>query len=238
MNNQFINRNEAHWRIHDLLVKEDAIVSTVPAFKRWTVKFGDNLALLKQKDSGRDDLTEGKTDAKAYAREDLVSAIIIVADAVNNYAAEESLVELEAKSDTTESALNSLRDTELSEKATAVLGLTVGKEAGLVEHGLAADAIANAKAKLEAFDTSKSGKSQGEESSVAATKTVAQLMAENSSIVANRFRRYIRALEDTQPDFCTRYHAAKRVVKISAASRAKAASGTTAPSAQTPSNPA
>ncbi len=237
MDNRFINRNEAHWRIHDLFVQEDAIVSSIPGFKRWSVIFEENLQQIKIKDSGKPDLTEGKTEQKHYAREDLVSAIIIVADAVNNYAAEKKDVELETQSNTNDSFLNSLRDTELSEKSMAILNLTGRIEPALEDHGLAAEGIADAKAKLQAFDAARTGKSQGEETSVVATKTVAQLMSDNSSIVANRFRRYIRNLEGKQPDFCARYHAAKRVVKLSAANKAKAESDATQ-SAQTPSNPA
>ncbi|MCL5028978.1 MAG: hypothetical protein M1480_08170 [Bacteroidetes bacterium] len=237
MNNKFINTYQAHKRINDLFDEKKEVVDSIPAFRRYADIFSANLKAIEQKESGHKDLTEGKTDVKAEARHDLIAAIVKVADAENNYASENNLVELEAKSNLTESTLRNMRDTQLGEKAKAVLDLSAGIEAGLIDHGLKAEKLEAAKACLTAYNGSITSRDLGENLSVAVTKSVAQLMSEDSSIVLDRFRRYVGNLEDEQPEFCARYHVAKRVINLGGGHKGNDGGGDNPPP-DTPTDPA
>jgi hypothetical protein len=198
--------------LYGFLSKFPDIVASIPAFKRAFEKLGALIEEIKEVDCGRESIKSGKSDLKSNRKNELASAIFIVASSLYTYADENNNLEILNRVDKTENYYKRMRDSNLILEAKELVKLTTGIETELLDQGLSAEEIAEAATLATEFENAMKEVGSSEAEGTAATKSVYELIGEAKDICDKQLNVHAAKFNKKNPEFYNQYLSASRII--------------------------
>jgi hypothetical protein len=204
------------------------VVESIPAFKRAVEKLGTLITDIVDADTGRPIIKSGKSKIKTALKKKFGKAVYNLANSLATYADEHNKPEIASLVEHPETYYTKMRDINLPLEANRLIQLTKGIEAELLDHGVTAEEITTLINLSREFNESMTNLRKSVAKGSSATKSVYQLIGEANSLLSNRFKRHMKRLKESNPDFYTQYTSACKVIEHSSTHEKKTVKKTTA----------
>jgi len=212
MNQHEENKFNMYNAVEAVFKSNASIVAELPALGEVHI---DLKGLVVEIDSKNGELlkaTDGKTSIKSKAIDELIGAILPVANAAAAYATRNKLLELKALADVTETRLKRLSHAELPVRVRNIKVGAQGVLAALASYGITQANLDLVDAKLAGMKTAAENKDVGFTDRSAIREALYGLFDKADDLLNDEADRIVGVLKETKPNFYNQYFAA-RVIK-------------------------
>ncbi len=183
----------------------------VPALKDAAADLASTISQIEAKSAEKGDATIGKTDAKNLAESELINAILPVAGACHSLASREKDLVMMKKTALNRTMLERMRDEDLESEAKSIFDIASSRAEEVASRGATAERLTNLTAKTAAYKESRGEQKMGVPRRKGAAKTLDDLFKESDRLLHDEIDHLMENLADTEPQFYTEYHAARRI---------------------------
>ncbi|MDP3148340.1 MAG: hypothetical protein Q8N83_04330 [Ignavibacteria bacterium] len=212
MNQHEENKFNMYNAVEAVFKSNASVVAELPALGEVHT---DLQALVVEIDAKNGELlkaTDGKTSVKSKAIDELIGAILPVANAVTAYATRNKLLELKALTDVTETRLKRLSHAELPVRVKNIKVGAQGVLEALAKYGMTQAKLDLVDEKLAAMKTAAENKDVGFTDRSAIREALYGLFDKTDDLLNEEADRIVGVLKESKPDFYNQYFAA-RVIK-------------------------
>ena len=223
MNKYEENKKTMYEAVLTLLESNTTVTAAVPAFAGAEAEFRNAVADLEAKAQELNQAVVGKADAKSDAAELLIDSIIPIVAGLSAFASKQKDVELQRKSDVSQSYLQRQRDTALVIEARAIIALANENIAGLADCGIAQQDVTGVQEKVAAYDASIGGRERSTAGRSGARKSLTSFFKEADRILAEEIDQYMKVLKPKHSQLYDEYVSARTVKNVGLRHRKPAA---------------
>ncbi len=193
--------------LHDHQEKIDSI----PRFKDALEEFDEGLKVINEQEVYRNTASEGKTDVKHNAEEEMIIEAINVASSLRAYAAEMKLAELKSIVKISIRKFSRMKEIDLINKCTQIYNEAKKIENALADHGLIPSEIALLKTKIDEYRNS----GEKRDSSIADKKgtriNIVDLINELDELIEEKLDSFVNKFVAKDKLFYDGYYAARQI---------------------------
>jgi len=222
MNKTQENKRTMYESILSLLTVNATKTATVPAFAVSEAAFRSIVARIEAKSQQYNNATAGKVKAKQDAEAKLIAATLAMAAALFAYGRKQKDAEMKAKADISETALRSMRDTELITQSNAILALVNSNLQALADYGVTQAVASEFQAKIASFTAALGSRESSVAERVGARTSLGDLFKQADELLAEELDQLVELLRASEPQFHTEYFAARVVKDLGTRHRAQA----------------
>ncbi|MFA6597365.1 MAG: hypothetical protein WCS69_06560 [Ignavibacteriaceae bacterium] len=218
MNQHEENKFNMYNAVEAVFKSNASVVAELPALGEVHTDLQGLVVEIEAKNGELLKATDGKTSVKSKAINELISAILPVANAVTAYATRNKLLELKALADVTETRLKRLSHAELPIRAKNIKVGAQGVLEALAKYGMTQAKLDLVDEKLAAMKTAAANKDVGFTDRSAVREALYGLFDKADDLLNDEADRIVGVLKESKPDFYNQYFAA-RVIKDLGGSR-------------------
>ena len=184
-------------------------IQSISAFGEAVTKFSDIMQSIKAKSIEVDQAAAGKTSGKLNAEEALIECLLPVCSALFLFGRKENNTAIMERANTAEYKVRLLRDSELASYGNAIAEMASGNKQGISGYGVTEEKIAELKTKAEAYVSAIGERESGIAGRKGARETMTDLFKEADEIIGKEIDNYMEIVRPLEPEFYTKYYAAK-----------------------------
>lgn len=186
-------------------------VDSIPRFKEALEEFDESLEVINEQEVHRNTASEGKTDVKHNAEEEMIIEAINAASSLRAYAAEKKNAELKSIVKTSVRKLARMKEIDLINKCTQIYNEAKKLENELADHGLVPSEIALLKTKIDGYRSSGGTR----DSSVADRKgtriNIVDLINEQDDLLEEKLDSFVNKFIAKDKLFYDGYYSARQI---------------------------
>ncbi len=211
---QHENKFSTFMDIETVLDRNNEIVNRIPALSDSVANFKQVIRDITIKAEIKNSVQKGTSETKNVKRfeleeitMELASALLALGNKTNNEV-------IKAIADIPKSALERMRDTEVTNKANVILNTLTENAQVLMPFGITEDDIGNLRKKIENYKNSSSEKSGSFTESVVITKTLKELFQNGMDLLDKEIDNMINSLQTKEKNFYASYYAVRSVKNL------------------------
>jgi hypothetical protein len=216
------NKFSMYSAIGKILENYATVTDSSPLLKESTEKFIKILEVIRIKDNSYLNAKKGAVEDKETAEEKLIGEILVKAGVMFVFARKTGNGNLKALTDVKRTILLKMRDTELLQRAKAILENLKTNQEELLKNGLTATSADEFESAIKDYEDAIGEKDAKQAEAKASRKDLKDLFDESDDILKNDIDRLMELVKDGNADFYNRFKAARTIKDLGAGKKTKA----------------
>ena len=208
------NRLSTFIDIETVLNRNSAIIAGIPAFAESTANFKQHISEINSSSVKRNTIKKGASETKSLKRQELESITIELASGLSVFGHKTSNEVIKAISNVSPSHLDRLRDSDIANKAAAILNTLKQYVNDLAPYGITENDIAALENCIEEYKSSNVEKSGSYMESKVITKSLQELFQSCMDILDNEIDSMVNLLQTKEKNFYDSYYAVRSVKNL------------------------
>lgn len=208
------NRLSTFVDIETVLDRNSDIIMKITELKDSTANFKQIISDINTKAVKRNNVKKGTSQAKSLKRTELEDMTVALSAALFAYGHKTSNEVVKAISNIPPSLLERMRDSDMVNKAGAVLTTLNEYAAELPPYGISADDITELRDAIDNYRSSNTVKSGSHMESIVITKSLHELFQSGMDILDNEIDRMVNSLQKKEKNFYDSYYAVRSVKNL------------------------
>lgn len=200
--------------IESVIDRNKTVIDRIPQFGDSVMRFKNVISEIELKAVKKSTVRKGISENKTLKRIELESAVIEIASGLSVFGAKTENEVIKAVAYVTQTLLDKLRDTEISNKAVSILNCAVENETELAQYGISSDDINKLRVCISDYKTSSNEKSGSHSESIVILKTLKELFAEGMEILEKEIDNFVDSMKSKEKDFYESYYAVRTVKNL------------------------
>lgn len=201
-----------HSTVASYLNQNKTVWAAMKAMCEAVAELAANNEVIAKKANQQESALDGPADIKNQVRQNLINLTNEIADQLSALSAKLDNVELEAQSHVTMSLLEGMEADELRKKAQSIAELATTHLTALADYDISAEKVQALTKCADGFDTVKSAPRTAIAKRKGHTKSLAQAISDNQSLLRRQLDKQMTHFKLSQPEFFAGYRAARVVV--------------------------